>query len=173
MSTAAILTSFLIVVVVVAAAIWIVYVRTPAVEAPATVTDEEQTDNSDAGLPAIEQLGGTAAPITTPAAEFTPQVFAAVKTPHFVSSQPENNAVLASSPSSVNINFNFDLGAGSSVQVLRDGVTVSSGTSAVSVDKLSMSVPVQANQPGNYAVSYTACWPDGSCHNGSFGFTVQ
>jgi hypothetical protein len=50
---------------------------------------------------------------------------------------------------------------------------VTAGPTAIAADRLTMSVPVTIDQTGNYQVGYTACWPDQSCHQGSYGFSVQ
>lgn len=104
---------------------------------------------------------------------FQAQTFTQTKAAHFVSSEPANNTVLTAPPTSVKINFNFDLAPPSKITVTRDGMDVASGQTTIAADKLSMSVPINAQQTGNYQVNYTACWPDKSCHNGSFGFSVQ
>jgi methionine-rich copper-binding protein CopC len=96
-----------------------------------------------------------------------------IKTPHFVSSTPANNAILKNGPSEVTINFNFDLGPGSKIEVLVDGNSVVAQEAKISTDKLSMTALVNPVEPGHYQVKYTACWPDGSCHDGSFGFSVN
>ena len=103
-----------------------------------------------------------------------PTQFENIKSPHFVSSTPENNTVLTSPPSQVTINFNFDLAAGSKIKVTADGsdITTQQGTT-ISSDNLSMRTLINPIEPASYKVGYTACWPDGSCHNGSFGFTVE
>lgn len=100
-------------------------------------------------------------------------LFDNIKTPHFESSEPNNNAKLTTPPTKVAINFNFDLVTPSEIKVTRDGSSVTTGTTQISENKLSMSVPIDATQPGNYKVAYTACWPDGTCHDGSFGFSVK
>ncbi len=110
---------------------------------------------------------------TTGESTFQPGTFENIKTPHFVSSNPENNAVLTKGPSQVTINFNFNLVAGSAIQVLANENDVVAQPAKISADKLSMTALINPVEPANYKVNYTACWPDGSCHNGSFGFTVK
>lgn len=104
---------------------------------------------------------------------FEQQKFQNIKTPHFVSSEPANNALLQSVPESVVINFNFDLAPPSEIRVIIDGEDVTVGETKISADKLSMSAPIKVASGANYKVQYTACWPDGSCHDGSFGFSVS
>lgn len=103
-----------------------------------------------------------------------PISFDNIKTPHFVSSIPANNAVLTKGPPQVTINFNFNLTSGSKIAVTADGndVTTAQGTK-ISSDKRSMNALINPVEPATYKVNYTACWPDGSCHEGSFGFSVK
>lgn len=118
---------------------------------------------------------------TTPVSEtdsqkttaFQQRSFKNVKAPHYVSSEPANNVLLTAAVSSVSIKFNFDLAPNSRIKVSRDSVDVATGTTSVSSNKLSLSVPVKTDTTGNYQVAYTACWADGSCHDGSFGFSVR
>lgn len=98
--------------------------------------------------------------------------FENIKSPHYVSSTPANNAVLSSVPDKVTITFNFDLVSGSKITVTVNGKEVSS-TTTIAQDKLSMSTNLNAAESGSYKVNYTVCWPDGSCHEGSFGFLVK
>ena len=110
---------------------------------------------------------------TTGESALQPGTFENIKTPHFVSSNPENNAVLTKGPSQVTINFNFNLATGSVISVTANGNNVVAQPAKISADKLSMTALINPVEPTNYKVNYTACWPDGSCHNGSFGFTVK
>lgn len=126
-------------------------------------------EGNDVATPMPEATAGVSPGVTI----FHPQTFTAIKSAHFVSSEPANNAVLTTAPSNVKVNFNFDLAANSKITVTRGGVDVTAGSTTIATDKLSMSVPVSARQTGNYQVNYTGCWPDQSCHNGSFGFSVQ
>ncbi len=107
------------------------------------------------------------------ASPFQQQTFENIKSAHYVSSDPANNALLVSPPGQVTIYFNFNLGTNNYIKVNRDGKDVNSGTLTVAADRLSMSQPVDAAATGNYKVEYQASWPDGSYHFGSFGFSVQ
>ncbi len=118
-----------------------------------TATQETKTKTTDSGLETV--------------------TYQNIKSPHFVSSTPANNVILTTGPSQVTINFNFDLGPGSKIEVIVDGNSVVAQEAKVSSDKLSMTALVNPVEPGNYQVKYTACWPDGSCHEGSFGFSVK
>lgn len=104
---------------------------------------------------------------------FQQQKFDNIKTPHFVSSEPDNNEIHTTAPKKVAISFNFNLAQGSKIRVTQDGVDVTTGNTQISADKLTLFVPANLAKTANYKVDYTACWPDGSCHNGSFGFLVN
>ncbi len=121
-------------------------------------------------LTAEEYVFATPAPA---AVTFQPQTFTQIKGAHFVSSEPANNAVVTTALQTVKINFNFDLAAASAIAVTRNEVDVVQGPATIAADKLSMSVPVSASETGDYLVNYKGCWPDGSCHDGSFGFSVK
>ena len=101
------------------------------------------------------------------------QTFQNLKSPHYVSSEPANNSSSSSPILTVSVTFNFDLATPSKINVARDGIDVTNGSTQITGDKLVLSVPVKADQTGSYKVSYSACWPDKSCHDGSFGFSVK
>lgn len=92
---------------------------------------------------------------------------------HFVSSTPEHAAALDKVPGKVVLTFNFTLGAKSSISVSKDDEALSVQPPAYASDKLSMEIALPAGSgEGLYVVDYNACWPDDSCHQGLFGFTV-
>jgi len=132
-------------------------------------TGEDTTSSLNSSTNSTDEVTSTI-PTNT---EFIQETFQNIKTPHYVSSNPENNGLLTTSLNQVSIQFNFDLANNSTIEVTRDGVSVVTGEKQISSDKLTLSVPVNAAQTGNYSVSYSACWPDGSCHQGSFGFSVK
>lgn len=154
-----------VVVLVVGIAVW--SAMRPAQAPVATPTVVPQQESVPSSVPV------SPAPIVVSSPSFQPQQFTQTKTAHFVSSEPVNNAALTAAPISVKISFNFDLVSPSEITVMRDNKDVTSGQTTIAADKLSMGVPITANQTGNYRVTYTACWPDKSCHNGSFGFSVN
>lgn len=100
------------------------------------------------------------------------RVASQVKSPHFVSSSPRHGAKLPRAPRQVSLDFDFDLASGSKVKV-RKGSKVVSGRTKIAGDSLRLVVPVSSAGKGAYNVTYTACWPDGSCHNGRFSYTVR
>jgi hypothetical protein len=142
-----------VIIVVVGAGMWLLAepAVAPTVTPLSTGVLHEETDAAGSPqLPEAEKIS-PASP-----APFEAALFTATKTPHFVSSDPANNAVVTVAPARVNISFNFDVVPHSDITVSRDGVDVTGGPVVIAADKLS-----------------TACWPDQSCHDGSFGFTVQ
>lgn len=95
-----------------------------------------------------------------------------VKSAHFVSAQPVHGDTLNAAPTKVVLKFNFTLGSDSKISIMVNGKEVA-GDTEVSVDKLSLNAPITSEDPGIYNVRYTACWPDGSCHDGTFSFSVK
>ena len=92
---------------------------------------------------------------------------------HFVSSDPTHGAKLAQQPASVMLNFNFTLNETSTIAITKDGKALNLSKPSYIGNKLAMSVALPAGSGnGLYVVDYKACWPDNSCHNGRFGFTV-
>lgn len=103
----------------------------------------------------------------------TVRTFTEQKAAHFVRSEPANNASLSTVPDTVTIFFNFTLSTESTISVDADGEPLGVTLPTLSADRLSMSVPVDnRNGAGAYGVTYRACWPDGSCDDGAFGFNV-
>ena len=94
---------------------------------------------------------------------------------HFVDSVPAHGESFAASPNRIVINFDFTLGNGSAIKVTRDGQPVATPAATVSgARKLTLETTLPAGAgDGTYTVDYKACWPDGSCHDGQFGFTVD
>jgi methionine-rich copper-binding protein CopC len=100
--------------------------------------------------------------------------FENVKSPHFLTSSPANNAAVpAGIVKTVDLTFDFDLAGDSKIGVTNDGKDVTTGKTEIVGDKLKLTVPVDTATAGGYKVTYSACWPDGSCHDGSFGFNVK
>lgn len=131
-----------------------------------------RTDDMEEAV--IERLASPVAiPVEDSMTPAPPAEFQQIKGAHFVSSEPAHDAQLTTGPTKVTVNFNFTLANGSQVTVEREGVDVTTGPTTIAADKLSLSVPVNASQAGGYVVSYTGCWPDGSCHTGAFGFSVK
>jgi plastocyanin/methionine-rich copper-binding protein CopC len=96
------------------------------------------------------------------------------KTPHYESSTPANDMVLAAPPPNVTIDFNFDLAGDSSIEIAKDGKAYGSGETSIDENKLALRRSMKQDAPdGSYLVKYTACWPDGSCHDGQFSFRID
>lgn len=96
------------------------------------------------------------------------------KSAHYESNTPAHASVLAGVPVNVVIDFNFDLAEPSSISITMDNKEYGTGETIIDENKLSMRRSVNAEAPdGLYTVSYNACWPDGSCHDGLFQFAVD
>ena len=94
--------------------------------------------------------------------------------PHFVDSSPMHGEVFKQAPEAVVINFNFNLHEKSGISVTRDGAAVAAGKATIDPKQLAMRATLGKNSgDGLYLVSYKACWPDGSCHDGQFAFRVD
>lgn len=92
---------------------------------------------------------------------------------HFTASTPAHGATLTQAPSEIVLNFNFTLHEISTVTVTRNGSPVTTGPLAFGDRKLSLRAPLTGGVgEGLYVVTYKACWPDQSCHDGQFGFIV-
>jgi plastocyanin len=97
-----------------------------------------------------------------------------IKTPHYVDTVPRHASVLPAVPLNVIASFNFDLGPGSELKIIKDGIDYGQGVLEIDDNKLTMRRAMMADSPeGQYSVQYKACWPDGSCHDGEFGFAID
>lgn len=109
-------------------------------------------------------------PAPSPSFEFS----SSKKSAHYVSNSPEHGSISAEIPPEVSLRFNFDLAAPSSISIKKDGTEYGVGETKISSDKLTLSRaldPVASS--GLYTVTYKACWPDKSCHDGNFQFAVK
>ena len=94
--------------------------------------------------------------------------------PHFIDSYPSHGDSLAQSPEVVLLNFNFNLHSNSAIRVTRGAEALSVDLPLIADNELSMGTTLPADGgDGVYKVDYDACWPDGSCHQGSVSFTVD
>jgi len=96
------------------------------------------------------------------------------KSAHYESNTPEHAAILAAAPINIVINFNFDLASPSSISITKDGQEYTTGDLIIDSNKLTMRKAFDVNAPdGIYKVIYNACWPDRTCHDGSFEFAIN
>lgn len=96
------------------------------------------------------------------------------KTPHYESNVPEHGTTLPAAPINVVLNFNFDLHKKSSISIKMGNKEYGVGALTIDSSKLAMRMAVSPSAPnGKYTVSYNACWPDGSCHQGNFAFAIN
>ena len=95
-------------------------------------------------------------------------------TPHFVNSSPRHGQFFRQAPEEIVINFNFTLHEKSAIKATKEVTPLSIGDTSFDSKHLAMRARLGAERgDGFYLVEYTACWPDGSCHNGNFGFHVD
>lgn len=124
----------------------------------------------DTPVPDAMMKKETPAPDTMMKKELPKHLIAA----HFVDSSPMHGEVFRQAPEAIVINFNFNLHQKSSVSVTRDGAAVTTGKATIDSNQLAMRATLGGNaSDGLYLVSYKACWPDGSCHDGQFAFQVD
>ena len=96
------------------------------------------------------------------------------KSAHYDSNTPTHGAVLAGIPTNIVIDFNFDLAPPSQIKIEKDGRDYGAGETVIDQNKLAMRKNMEPSSPdGLYTVSYNACWPDGSCHDGNFQFAID
>jgi plastocyanin len=57
---------------------------------------------------------------------------------------------------------------------MSNGIEYATGETIIDENKLAMRRTMDSNAPdGLYEVTYKACWPDGSCHDGYFRFAID
>lgn len=98
------------------------------------------------------------------------------KSAHYESNTPSHGVILAAAPINVVLDFNFDLANNSSIIITNttDSKEYGVGETTIDSNKLTMRRLVSPTAPnGVYTVSYKACWPDKTCHDGSFQFAID
>lgn len=96
------------------------------------------------------------------------------KSAHYESNTPAHGAVLAGVPVNIVIDFNFDLAPPSDISIKSGGQEYGLGGTIIDGNNLAMRRKLNPEAPnGLYEVTYEACWPDGSCHDGSFQFAID
>lgn len=138
--------------------------KDPATEA--AMTDKKEGPGgpptaADAGAAAQTQVG--AMPRKLPDQRLSP---------HFVISSPKHGETLAQAPERIQINFDFTLHESSAIAVTRNDAPVQIGAIPVNPRGLVLAATLPDAGEGLYVVGYKACWPDRSCHDGQFAFTV-
>lgn len=98
-----------------------------------------------------------------------------IKSAHFVDSTPLHDDTYATQPINTTVNFNFDLQEGSKISVTsRDGIEWTEDQVLIEDNETALKKKLKKGMPdGRYTVKYTACWPDGSCHDGQFSFKID
>lgn len=111
---------------------------------------------------------------STPSDEVQSIFGTAKKSAHWEGSTPAHGITLAGVPVNVVIDFNFDLAASSKISITKDAREYGVGETIIDKNKLAMRRSLDPSAPdGTYTVSYKACWPDGSCHDGNFQFAID
>lgn len=96
------------------------------------------------------------------------------KSAHYESNTPEHGTILPAPPVNVVIDVNFDLSQKSSISITSGGKEYGTGDTIIDQSKLAMRRKVDGGAlDGLYTVSYTACWPDKTCHDGQFQFAID
>lgn len=96
------------------------------------------------------------------------------KSAHYETNTPAHGSILAAPPVNIVIDFNFDLAPPSAIAIMKDGTEYGQGETVIDSNKLTMRRNFASDAPdGKYAVTYKACWPDKSCHDGSFEFAID
>lgn len=110
-----------------------------------------------------------------PTEEITEQQFAnPKKSAHYENNTPEHGSTLAGVPINAVLDFNFDLVPPSSISITKDGQEYGVGETVIDANKLSMRKSMDPSSPdGLYKVTYQACWPDKTCHDGNFQFKID
>lgn len=96
-----------------------------------------------------------------------------IKSAHFVRTEPAHAAILDEAPTEIVFIFNFDIDPASTVSVTKDQTEYAVGEPTVGSDRLTLTQSLLALEPGTYRVTYSACWPDKTCHPGQFEFAVR
>lgn len=96
------------------------------------------------------------------------------KSAHYESNTPAHGSVLGAPPINVVIDFNFDLAKPSAISISKEEAEYGQGDTIIDASKLVLRRSFDPTAPdGTYTVNYKACWPDGSCHDGSFQFAIM
>ena len=96
------------------------------------------------------------------------------KSAHYETNTPNHGSTLAGVPINVVIDFNFDLAEPSEISIEMNGKDWGVGETVIDENKLSMRRDMDPASPdGIYTVSYNACWPDRTCHDGYFQFAID
>jgi methionine-rich copper-binding protein CopC len=96
-----------------------------------------------------------------------------MESPHWMNNTPAHGSTLSSVPANVFLDFDFDLGPGGNITMMMGGRDYGLGETMISADNRMMWRQMDPSAPdGTYNVTYSACWPDGTCDDGFFEFAV-
>ena len=142
-------------------AVIIALVTTNKTEAPEVVSNSEQTPTNETN-------------VNTNNKPSSPTFSNPKKSAHYETNTPAHGSVLAAAPINVVIDFNFDLAPPSAISIKKDGKEYGLGETTIDTNKISMRRTFDTSAPdGVYRVTYNACWPDKSCHDGYFEFALD
>lgn len=136
-------------------------------QAPVTTTPNANTN-------AVVATNGETNTATANTNAATPVFATPKKSAHYESNTPAHGMIVAAVPMGVVVNFNFDLSTKSTISISKDGQEYGVGAATVDANKLALRRTMDPNAPdGTHTAKYNACWPDGSCHDGSFQFAID
>lgn len=96
------------------------------------------------------------------------------KSAHYETNTPAHGTILAGAPVNIVLDFNFDLARPSSISIIAGDKEYGIGETTIDSNKLTMRRKLDSQAPdGLYTVNYNACWPDRTCHDGSFQFAID
>jgi len=99
--------------------------------------------------------------------------FAEARPDNWIVSRPKNNEVLLDAPNSVSVDFSIEVEGDYRIRISRGGEVLDDSNAILSNTSLQLLTPFSEAKPGNYKVDYSVCFVDGTCGEGSFGFTVD
>lgn len=139
-----------------------------------TANRRSQSISPVASVSPIQQSSSAGEPSPTAIASQNYEFSNPKKSAHYEGNTPTHGAVLAAPPINIVIDFNFDLATGSSMTITHDGKDYGVGETTIDANKLVLRRSFdQIAIDGLYTVDYKACWPDKSCHTGSFQFAID
>jgi plastocyanin len=131
------------------------------------VPGHDSADESSMGPDADDNGGHDSGPVAPGVGDF-------LRPAHFTDSFPIHGETFARAPAVVVVNYNFNLHATlTAATVSRDGTPVAV-SHEVTDDNYTQRIDLQgATGDGVWEILLSACWPDGSCHDGRLAFRVD
>jgi len=163
-------------------------ISTPALTTPVSPSSSTLVPPQDFAAPTSPLFPPPSSPSTTAPAQLivpptsspfpVPLTFSfdkQLKSPHFVDSTPLHEEIYAAQPINITINFNFDVAVGSKISVTStDNKEWTDGNVVIEDNNTVLKFALKSGMlDGLYKVTYYACWPDKSCHDGEFSFAID